>query len=173
MPAEKPGGSDFLQAMALAARVYGISEAARRQPWPKNLRLYREAYQLAAPLIKQGYDPYMIEVNMTPIERFVWGDLRSYGLPFYPQFPVGKYFVDFGDPKKRIAIECDGEGYHDRSKDVLRDAVLLGCGWLVIRIEGWRCARDEEDPASSTAIIAELAYSKYGRSRPASNEEFS
>ena len=47
--------------------------------------------------------------------------LGCLGLPFYPQYPIGKYFVDFADPVKKIVIECDGKKYHqDKEKDKRR-----------------------------------------------------
>ena len=91
-------------------------------------------------------DPYSIKGWMeilTPIEKNVWQDIRQIGLPFYPQYPVGKYFVDFADPVKKIVIECDGKKFHqDKVKDKKRQKKIENMGWEVIRIEGWKTYKD-------------------------------
>lgn len=91
-------------------------------------------------------DPYSIKGWMeilTPIENNVWHDLRRIGLPFYPQYPIGKYFVDFADPIKKIVIECDGKKYHqNKEKDKKRQKDIEKIGWEIIRIEGWKTCKD-------------------------------
>lgn len=76
---------------------------------------------------------------LTPVELNIWRDIRFLGLPFYPQYPVDRYFVDFGDPVCRIGIEVDSK-YHRirgaRSKDVKRESELRQLGWDIYRIEG-------------------------------------
>lgn len=84
--------------------------------------------------------------EFTPIENFVWSDIRKYGLPFYPQIPVSTFFLDFACPMKKIAIECDGKEFHNGSKDSLRDKELGELGWSVFRLEGHECNRTLEDP---------------------------
>lgn len=55
----------------------------------------------------------------------------------YPQYPVDKYFVDFGNPYYQIALEVDGKEYHlDKEKDIQRDKALLELGWKTFRITG-------------------------------------
>jgi len=84
----------------------------------------------------------------TPIEYQVWCDIRCAGLPMCPQYPIGKYFVDFADPVKRIAIECDGKQWHDEGKDSSRDYDLWENGWLVFRFPGsdcMRCSRPDDE----------------------------
>lgn len=87
---------------------------------------------------------------MTPIERNVWSDIRHLGLPFYPQFPVGKYYIDFADPFRKIAIEVDGRIHDDelaRQRDRAKEAFLRGRGWHVLRIPGYttyKCRIDYE-----------------------------
>jgi very-short-patch-repair endonuclease len=74
---------------------------------------------------------------LTPIERNIWNEIRFYQLPFYPQYPVGKYFVDFADPIKKIVIEVDGK-YHAFTKlaDEHRQRRIERLGWTVLRIKG-------------------------------------
>ena len=75
---------------------------------------------------------------MTPIECNLWSDIRGSGsLFFFPQMPVGPYFVDFGDPVHKVALEADGRAFHDSRRDSKRDAVLMDeYGWTVLRFSG-------------------------------------
>lgn len=96
-------------------------------------------------------DPYQYggAEKMTPIERNVWHDIRSNGLPLYPQFPVGPYFVDFADPVHKIVIEVDGKEFHStlaqRQHDKEREAFLRRNGWQVYRIEGRQTYADRHE----------------------------
>jgi very-short-patch-repair endonuclease len=85
------------------------------------------------------HDPYVVDYHMTPIEENIWQSIRSNCMPFYYQFPVLNYFVDFGCPFKKIAIECDGKDWHDPKKDEIRDAELIAAGWTIYRIKGKEC----------------------------------
>jgi len=91
-------------------------------------------------------DPYFMDWNFTPIEYSAWQDIRGSGLPMLPQVPVLKYFIDFGDPVKKIGIECDGKEWHDPIKDKKRDKQLLEIGWKIFRIPGHVCRRVLTDP---------------------------
>ena len=90
-----------------------------------------------------GIDPYGwtgAEINLTPIESWLWHDIRAVDLVLYPQYPVGGFFVDFANPKAKVAIECDGAEFHkDKDKDAMRDAKLRQLGWSVYRISGKAC----------------------------------
>jgi hypothetical protein len=88
-------------------------------------------------------DPYEIGDWLsvfTPIEFAMWQHIRCKGLDLWPQLPVGRFFVDFGNPVAKVAIECDGAAYHqDKAKDAARDQELEAMGWTVIRVPGWQC----------------------------------
>lgn len=87
-------------------------------------------------------DPYESGIcdSLSYIEKMFWSDIRDHKLPLFPQFPVGKHFVDFGNPEYCIAVECDGKEWHkNKEKDASRDADLASMGWRVVRIEGWKC----------------------------------
>lgn len=105
---------------------------------PRRWRLIRAYYDLVGPFLENQIriDPYLPGIQMTPIERDVWIEIRTVGLPFYPQYPVGRRFVDFGDPYMRIAIEVDGAAYHTEENDAIKDAELHEAGWRVFRITG-------------------------------------
>ncbi len=96
-----------------------------------------------------GIEPYQWEreaaVGMTPIEAVVWEELRDAGAVMYPQFPVGPYFVDFGNPVAKVAIECDGLLYHlNTTADALRQLAIEDLGWIVWRITGADCMAPAE-----------------------------
>jgi len=94
-------------------------------------------------------DPYSIydwDKIWTPIERNAWRYIRFLGLPFYPQFPVENYFIDFADPVKKIGIEIDGRAFHQNmSKDKSRQDKLESLGWRIFRIPGWMTFKDKDD----------------------------
>lgn len=78
---------------------------------------------------------------MSPIEYQAWQAIRCFGkVPLYPQYPVGKYFLDFGNPVLRIGLECDGREFHqDKAKDRNRDTDLWSEKWKIYRIPGSDC----------------------------------
>jgi hypothetical protein len=92
---------------------------------------------------RMHHDPYFYNWfhAFSPIEESVWSDIRLAGLPFFPQLPVLKFFLDFGCPFLRIGIECDGKAWHDSELDKKRDAMLADAGWTIFRIEGHECKR--------------------------------
>lgn len=99
------------------------------------------------------YTPYPVDWTkiFTPIERMAWGEIRDRGLPFYPQFPIGRFFVDLADPVRKIVIECDGKAFHSAIKDAARDEVLNSLGWRVFRVSGADCNRVLPDPWEDVA----------------------
>ena len=84
-------------------------------------------------------------LTMTPIEAWLWHDIRTIDAVLYPQYPVGRVFVDFANPKAKVAIECDGAAFHDARKDAERDARLAELGWRVYRAPGWLCRTDFDE----------------------------
>lgn len=94
------------------------------------------------------YNPYPIDWTnyFSPIESMAWGEIRYFNIPFWPQFPIGNYFADFADPIKKIVIECDGNEFHSRERDVPRDAFMNANGWVVYRISGSDCNRIIDTP---------------------------
>lgn len=110
-------------------------------------RRHADAIMSAGPA-DWGIDPYAWDheagIVLTPIERAIWVDIRSESAVLYPQVPVAGYFVDFGNPAARVAIECDGAQWHqDLEKDQARQRAIESQGWIVYRITGRDCsARD-------------------------------
>lgn len=97
-----------------------------------------------------GIDPYAWDddcgIVLTPIESALWEDIRQAGAVLYPQYPVAGFFVDFGNPVARVAIECDGAAFHtDRAKDARRQAAIEANGWTVYRFTGRECKKDSAE----------------------------
>lgn len=116
-----------------------------------------ESELVAAGRREWGCDPYAWEdagIELTPIERWLWHDIRAVDVVLYPQYPVGRFFVDFANPAAKLAVECDGAAFHtDTEKDRRRDDWLRSHGWSVERISGRDCRDgvDSELPSQSVA----------------------
>lgn len=146
----------------------------------RRFRATRRFYRHAMPEIEAagrnewGIDPYEADwLNIfTPIEAAVWHDIRMANAVMYPQFPVSRYFVDFGNPVAKVALECDGAAFHrDKDRDRERDAALNALGWKVYRLAGWECIQDFDEetmtPSRPRLLIDRLIESHgIGRGRP-------
>lgn len=123
-----------------------------RPDWPGIRQFYRhhEMSIHRAGSTEWGIDPYAWEseagIRLTPIEDWLWQDIRTLGLVMYPQYPVGSRFVDFGNPGAKVALECDGAAYHrDAHVDAQRQREIEAHGWTVYRFPGWLCRTDTKD----------------------------
>lgn len=130
----------------------------------KAIRAYyatRHSVLAAAPANRWALDPYEWKeggIRMTPIEAALWHDIRAEGLVLYPQYPVGRYFVDFGNPAAKVAIECDGAAWHlNTDADKLRQASIESYGWSVYRLTGRQCFEDttevEDDDSGCVLLV--------------------
>ena len=115
-----------------------------RQYYFDALKQIRENYRK---FWKPRCDPYAIwdwYRFLSPMEKLVWADIRFYGLRFYPQYPAGKYYIDFADPVEKIGIEVDGQQFHQNpKKDSARQEELERMGWKIVRIGGWEVYGDD------------------------------
>src|SRR3954447_4113192 len=113
-------------------RIDEIAEAMRGNPsFGDRCNLVRRLYRELEPRILDAARsnsqicPYSVSWDdfwrTSPPEFGAWWSIRSYGLPLYPQYPVGRWFVDFGDPYRKIALEVDGAEHHDIEADSQRD----------------------------------------------------
>lgn len=87
---------------------------------------------------ESGVKHYTFE---SPIEqRFweAWLEHESYRLK--PQYPIGRYFVDFAELGTKTAIELDGFASHSSTNDIAydrrRQREIEAQGWRVIRFGG-------------------------------------
>jgi very-short-patch-repair endonuclease len=130
--------------------VEGGLNAPTKPQWGR-IRAYYQGHEqalLTERADRWALDPYEWAIDagitLTPIEEALWHDLRQAGVVMYPQYPVGRFFVDFANPKAKVAIECDGAQWHqDKAKDAARDEQLQALGWTVYRISGRHCVTTE------------------------------
>ncbi len=90
-----------------------------------------------------GIDKYRIPhlESRTPIEKMAFDACVTEGMAMYPEYPVGGFFVDLGNPRLKVGLELDGLEFHqDWVKDSKRDADLWELhGWKIFRCTGSRC----------------------------------
>jgi len=98
----------------------------------------------------------------SPFEIEVISALRDAGWEVHPQVGCGGYRVDIGVVDRDapgvyvLGVECDGASYHSmacaRDRDRLRQAVLEGLGWKLVRVwstDWWT------NPTKSKAVLLE------------------
>lgn len=136
------------EARAEIDRVASSGSVSAQRDYLKRLGLIRLKYRLEYETLGEVGDSYFIDWTdvFTPIEAEVWGDIRSFGLDFLPQYPIGRFYADFADVEARIVIECDGQAFHqDQVRDALRDDAIRAAGWRVFRLKGRECVADKID----------------------------
>ncbi|MGN6553215.1 MAG: DUF559 domain-containing protein [Verrucomicrobiota bacterium] len=101
-------------------------------------RYYTEALPEIMALARESlitwYSKYPFDWEFNRNESSLWASIASRPMVMYPEFPVLGYFVDFGNPFLKIAIEADSEKYHNKEKDRERDRKLLEIGWKTFRV---------------------------------------
>jgi very-short-patch-repair endonuclease len=112
----------------------------------------RKAYSDFQEDLEKGVrmSPYAIGIDwmskFSPIEDNVWSAIRYLGLPLFPQYPVGRYFIDFADPYRKIAIEVDSIKWHrNKDADRRREWDIRKLGWKVYRIPSWMTMNSSSD----------------------------
>jgi len=73
----------------------------------------------------------------TGIERKFKEELEKRNLKFKKQYHINRYFVDFAFPDNNIAIEVDGNYWHNKigskRRDIKRQKEIIELGWTVLR----------------------------------------
>lgn len=127
---------DAIAALDAFMRRYGLTTA---QMWSELKRYRRRRGVVQARELVLKASP----IAESPRESWVRLAIADSNLPMpVPQYWVQEhgvdvYRVDFAYPKARVAIEYDGEAYHDltddqRERDATRRAWLRDRGWTVI-----------------------------------------
>lgn len=126
-----------------------------------DLRLFLEFAQVGFRALAAATKAGLGEFE-SPFEEAVAEALRRRGWQIHPQVGVSSFRIDLGvvDPncpgRYLAGIECDGYTYHRsataRDRDRLRESVLCGLGWNIVRIwstEWWRDAEVAANRLSS------------------------
>ncbi len=112
------------------------------QPWhlsPNDLRLGLIKH-FDSPSIRENDAAELIHLCESEFERQVFRELTQRGYRVIPQVKTGAYRIDLvveGANDVRLAIECDGDEFHDVNRwqhDMMRQKVLERAGWIF-----WRC----------------------------------
>lgn len=80
------------------------------------------------------------KINPSYPEKYIMSILDSMNINYVREFKVNKWFIDFADPNKKLALEIDGK-QHDyperKASDIQKDNFLINEGWKVLRIR-WK-----------------------------------
>lgn len=100
-------------------------------------RLEIREYYKKHPLLSRK-SRYAFDWKMSHLEYIAWGVIRCnshIANYFYPEYPIDKFFCDFGSPIHKIVFECDSQLYHKNTKreDAERQHIIENDGWMVFR----------------------------------------
>ncbi len=99
----------------------------------------RTARQVCAAADRRAANPFESALRAAALTAG-WGN-------FVPQLQVGAFYVDLGDPTRRIAAEADSFAFHGSraalDRDCRRYDELMARGWLVLRFS-WEQVMFEE-----------------------------
>jgi len=98
----------------------------RGKGWGLSVEQLRLLHQRAAEMRRNPTEP----------EKRLWRNLSNgqlEGAKFRRQSVIGWFIADFLCPQKALIVEVDGDT-HDEAKDRLRDDVLAGRGFRVLRV---------------------------------------
>lgn len=131
--------------------VFGpLQDYDKTNDYFSKLKILRDYYRNNEHRIFSNPDKYFMSYPVdwmtlfTPIEQMAWASIRcKRGVILYPQYPVLKYFVDFGNPIRKVALELDGKKFHNTERDKIRDQELRAAGWKVYRITGTEMNRSD------------------------------
>ncbi len=76
------------------------------------------------------------------LEEYFWKAWQTTfpSIPLAPQYPIGKYRVDFAHVPTKTVIEIDGKQFHtapyQQTNDKVRQATIEKQGWRFLRFEG-------------------------------------
>jgi len=72
----------------------------------------------------------------TTIEKLIQEELQNRRLAFQKHYPVGCWQVDVAFPERKLAVECDGDYWHELPTRKLRDKKLNkymeSIGWMIL-----------------------------------------
>jgi very-short-patch-repair endonuclease len=104
--------------------------------------------------------------NSTGPERYLWkllSRLRSEGIKFRRQQPVGKYIVDFFCPASKLIVELDGSQHHvaeNAAYDQERTQWLEERGYCVLRFHNADVIKQRDVVFDSILAVAKARTDK-------------
>ncbi|MBP3955842.1 DUF4011 domain-containing protein [Gemmata sp. G18] len=116
----------------------------------------------------------------SPFEQEVGDELARRGLTIHRQVGCGGYLIDLaitdaGGGKYLLGVECDGATYHSaataRDRDRLRQAVLEGLGWRLVRVWSTDWVRDRNSQVNRVLAALEAARKPPAKVAPAPEPE--
>ena len=154
-----------------------ISPATMGSDGPRLLReflLYAEHGRLESSLAGRLSD------TESPFEREVFAELTRRGIKALPQVGVAGYRIDIGILDDEVpgrfvcGVECDGAAYHSsesaRDRDRLRNQVLEGRGWTLLRVWSTDWFKDRAGQIDRLLKAIDAARAR-GRAQKASDAE--
>jgi very-short-patch-repair endonuclease len=78
-------------------------------------------------------------------EKYVIGLLNDLGIPYTRELKVSKWFIDFADQDRKLALEIDGSQHNlpeRKLSDENKDLYLINNGWQVLRIKWKKITKD-------------------------------
>ncbi|RWD67972.1 endonuclease domain-containing protein [Mesorhizobium sp.] len=103
-----------------------------------------------------------LRLHATKAESLLWYELRELktdGLKFRRQSPIGPYIVDFVCPSVKLIVEVDGDLHETEAgkrHDANRDSYLRSLGYVILRI-------DEPDVINSAWHVPQFVKEKAER----------
>lgn len=115
-----------------------------------------------------------VDACETPIEEYfiyAYYPYRAQRVDIYPQssliVPYARFRLDFilSIGSKNIGIECDGRGYHNSTRDLIRDTLILGSGLVqgIMRFPGWALDHMLDDCIYALSRYYPELFSELGR----------
>jgi very-short-patch-repair endonuclease len=132
---------------------------------PDGARLLRAYLEYAETGVLQGEGARVDRDTLGLLEQDVASVVRELGYEVVERVGTSRYRVDIGVLSRQqpgrvaLGIECDGEMYRSaqtaRDRDRLRDSVLRGLGWRIVRV--WAQEWHERRQAVVERLASEIA----------------
>jgi very-short-patch-repair endonuclease len=106
--------------------------------------------------------------NPTEPEKRLWRHLSNGqldGNKFRRQSVIGRFIADFLCPQKALIVEVDGDT-HDAAKDRLRDDVLAGFGFRVVRVTNDDVMTNMDGVLRHILLVLESAPDRWHKPHP-------
>lgn len=124
------------------AQKYCSNSCSAKNMWQNEK--YRENIigQLSDRIANGTHKGWASRFNLKPSypEKYVMSLLDSLHIKYERELKVNKWFIDFSNSAKKLALEIDGKQHEwpeRKASDLIKDKYLTDNGWKVLRIK-WR-----------------------------------